>query len=205
MAAEHPLPFRLLLISNGAGDFLRLLRAVESGPMTGVAVMLRDTESSPDVIQEVIGHALSRPIRQGVTPIVAMHDREVSVPSDWWTHLPARVAATPGPIPTGAFGVAAHDEQELSRAADLGARYATFGPVFPTPSKPGHPGVGTEVLAAVCRRFRLPIIAQGGMVDGDRIDRAIAAGAAGVASIRLGTESYADRLKRLVAQEETPS
>jgi thiamine-phosphate pyrophosphorylase len=82
-------------------------------------------------------------------------------------------------------GVSVHS-LEATRAAERdGADYVVFGPVFETPSKvlfgPPH---GMERLAAVCKSVAIPVIAIGGITL-ENARECAAAGAAGVAAIRL--------------------
>jgi thiamine-phosphate diphosphorylase len=82
-------------------------------------------------------------------------------------------------------GVSVHATQE---AADTGADYLLFGPVWPTPTHPGSGGSGLEVLREVARAARqVPVLAVGG-VDPARSERVMRAGAAGWAGIRMYAE-----------------
>ena len=92
-----------------------------------------------------------------------------------------RVVTPPGFL-TGR-SVHAVDEARRVTAAG-GLDYIVFGPVFPTPSKPGHPGVGVRALAEVVRATPVPVLAIGGITP-DTMTHALAAGAAGVAGIGL--------------------
>jgi len=85
--------------------------------------------------------------------------------------------------PSALIGVSCHSADEVARAAAGGADYATFGPVWATPSKArfGAP-VGLDRLREASR-LGLPLVALGG-VEPALAPRAIAAGAAGVAVIR---------------------
>ncbi len=80
-------------------------------------------------------------------------------------------------------GVSTHSIEEVARAADEGADFVTFGPVYETPSKAryGAP-TGVRSLEAVCRRFQVPVYAIGGITRA-RIPDVMAAGAHGVAMI----------------------
>jgi thiamine-phosphate pyrophosphorylase len=85
--------------------------------------------------------------------------------------------------PRRLVGVSCHGAGDVRRARDGGADYATFGPVFDTPSKrPFGPPVGLAALAAAVP-LGLPLVALGG-VDADNAAQAAAAGAHGLAAIR---------------------
>jgi len=81
-------------------------------------------------------------------------------------------------------GVSCHSAQEVERAAAGGADYVLLGPVFATPSKPGAQSLGLSRLAEICGRFLIPVFALGGVDLGNAGD-CVAAGARGVAGIRL--------------------
>ncbi|MBN1140517.1 MAG: thiamine phosphate synthase [Deltaproteobacteria bacterium] len=86
-----------------------------------------------------------------------------------------------GPEPL--IGVSAHRLDEILKAGQEGADFATFGPVYFTPSKAAYgPPVGLEKLREVCLRAPLPVFALGGVKLG-RLGELMAAGAAGVALI----------------------
>jgi thiamine-phosphate pyrophosphorylase len=82
-------------------------------------------------------------------------------------------------------GVSCHSLEAARSAADSGASYLFFGPVFATPSKAafGAPQ-GLERLGAVCRAVSIPVLAIGGITPENAAD-CVAAGAAGIAAIRL--------------------
>lgn len=82
------------------------------------------------------------------------------------------------------LGLSTHSEEEVEQAARDGADYVTFGPVYATPSKAryGAP-VGLERLARAVQ-YGIPVYALGGVTLA-RFGEVAAAGAAGVAAIRL--------------------
>ena len=81
------------------------------------------------------------------------------------------------------IGCSAHSVRELAEAAAQGADFATFGPVFATPSKAAYgPPVGLEALREACRGSSIPVFALGGIGAGNAAD-AIGAGAWGIALI----------------------
>ena len=74
--------------------------------------------------------------------------------------------------------------EAVAVAAAGGLDYLVFGPVFPTSSKPGHPGVGLTALEEVVRATALPVLALGGM-SWPVLDAIVRAGAAGMSGIGL--------------------
>ncbi len=76
-------------------------------------------------------------------------------------------------------GATCRDRAAVEKAAEAGAAYAGFGPVFATASKPGlPPALGLPAITAASGV--LPLIAIGGIGAG-RVRPALAAGAHGVA------------------------
>ena len=86
--------------------------------------------------------------------------------------------------PDRVLGVSAASLEEALAAERDGADYIGFGPVFEARgTKPDSgPPRGLELLADVCERCAVAVIAIGGINHGN-VDRVIAAGAAGVAVI----------------------
>ncbi len=94
------------------------------------------------------------------------------------------------------IGVSCHSMEAARAAEDSGADYIFFGPVFATPSKAtyGAPQ-GIDKLHRVCGAVRISVLAIGG-VTVENANSCVAAGALGVAAIRLFQES--DDLSALV-------
>lgn len=87
------------------------------------------------------------------------------------------------------IGASTHSLQEAEAAEHAGANFVVFGPVFETESKKIYgPPVGTESLRQVVSRFRIPVLALGG-VKMTNYREALDAGAAGIAAISLFTEA----------------
>lgn len=83
-------------------------------------------------------------------------------------------------------GVSAHSFEEAKSAHEQGANFATFSPIFKTPSKEkyGEPQ-GLQKLCEVCRRLKpFPIIALGG-IDENNYTKVLENGASGFAAIRF--------------------
>lgn len=82
-------------------------------------------------------------------------------------------------------GVSCHSLQTARAAAQAGASYIFFGPVFATPSKAAFgPPQGLQRLADVCRAMEIPVLAIGG-ITADNAAACLSAGASGIAAIRL--------------------
>jgi 8-oxo-dGTP diphosphatase len=80
-------------------------------------------------------------------------------------------------------GASCHDAGELAAAAALGCDFAAFGPVLPTASHPGAPGLGWDGLAGQVATTPIPVYALGGLTATD-LPAAEAAGGHGVALMR---------------------
>ena len=82
-------------------------------------------------------------------------------------------------------GISAHSLEGALQAEKAGADYVIFGPVYATPSKAGFgEPQGTQRLREVCHRVAIPVLAIGGITLENTGD-CLAAGAAGIAAIRL--------------------
>jgi thiamine-phosphate pyrophosphorylase len=81
------------------------------------------------------------------------------------------------------IGFSTHNRAQAVAAAEGGADYIGFGPVFGTVTKANpDPTVGVSALAEVCRAVRVPVVAIGG-VTLDNVAAVAAAGAAAAAPI----------------------
>jgi len=113
-------------------------------------------------------------------------------------HLPAnrlpasanRVLAPPGFM----ISVACHSPEDVQRAAGEGADLALLAPIFSTPGK--GPPLGLDALS-LAARAGIPVLALGG-VTLENAESCYAAGAAGIAAIRLFED--ADDLATLIAR-----
>ena len=96
-----------------------------------------------------------------------------------------RVRAAAG-RPDMIIGFSTHNPAQARAAADAGADYIGFGPVFGTRSKRDpDPTVGLATLAEVCRSVPVPVVAIGGitLAAAAAVARAGAAAAAIIAAI----------------------
>jgi thiamine-phosphate pyrophosphorylase len=82
-------------------------------------------------------------------------------------------------------GASCHSLDGAITAAEAGADYVFFGPVFETPSKAAFgPPQGTAKLEQVCNAVSIPVIAIGGITP-ENARACRDSGAAGIAAIRL--------------------
>lgn len=94
------------------------------------------------------------------------------------------------------IGRSTHTPAEIAAAREEGADYATFGPVYPTPSKAAFgPPVGLAAFERAAA-LGLPLYALGG-VTLERLPELARTGAAGIAGIRIFLEPA--KLPELVA------
>lgn len=94
-------------------------------------------------------------------------------------------------------GVSTHSLETAQRAAQEGADYIVFGPIFPTRSHPESQGCGLEMLSAVANEVKIPVFAIGG-IDANNARDCRHAGAHGVAVIRAVWQS--DHVEAAVRQ-----
>ncbi len=97
------------------------------------------------------------------------------------THAPAEIdaAAAEGNPATARFDAATGADRKDVANVD----YIGVGPVYATPTKPGRPAVGLELVRYAAEHSQMPFFAIGG-IDGDNIEAAIEAGARRVAVVR---------------------
>jgi len=75
-----------------------------------------------------------------------------------------------------------HTLEEVKQAEQEGADMVTFSPIFYTPNK--GKALGDKVLKELVEVIDIPILALGGILSKDQVDRCRDAGAKGFASIR---------------------
>ncbi len=90
--------------------------------------------------------------------------------------------------PDRLVGLSTHSPAQIDAAGHTDADYIGVGPVHATPTKPGRPAVGTELVAYAAGHTRTPFFAIGG-IDLDNVDAVRDAGAQRIAVVRALTES----------------
>ena len=84
-------------------------------------------------------------------------------------------------------GLSCHRPEDYDRAPDE-ADYLTAGPVFATPTKPGRPAAGLELVKHAAESVDRPWFAIGG-IDRTNVTDVVAAGATRIAVVRAVTEA----------------
>jgi thiamine-phosphate pyrophosphorylase len=102
-----------------------------------------------------------------------------------WTSASSRVSDNSRGDPV--IAVSCHSPHEVVQAAEGGATFAAFAPVFEKKDAPGTSAAGLDALRYACRA-KIPVLALGG-VTLRNAESCLRAGAAGIAAIRLFQEN----------------
>ena len=179
-------PARLALIADGFTAPERAERVV-AAVRAGVRwVHLRDHQARRDDFARAAETLVER--LRAVDASVACSVNtlvEVARALDTGVHVgrrgPSVEAARNRLAPGTLVGYSAHDLLDTQSDRTQAPDYFFFSPVFPTSSKPHHPGTGTVVLETFCDMARpTPTLALGGITP-ERVPRCRSAGAYGVA------------------------
>jgi thiamine-phosphate pyrophosphorylase len=170
------------------------LQKIEQAAKAGVDwIQLREKDLSGRNLAKLAEHAI---LRAGSGSAVLVNDRvdvacalgapgvhlgEHSLPADEARRLISQRCGREDFI----LGVSAHSLEGATQAEQAGADYVIFGPVFATPSKAGFgQPQGVARLQEVCEQLTIPVLAIGGITL-EKARDCLAAGAAGIAAIRL--------------------
>lgn len=187
MDADRAVP-RLLAISDAATRGSESLAAwVERLAAAGVdAVRIRERHLDDAAMLAAVREAIA--VAAGRLRVLASDRADVALAAGAdGVHLPSD--GVPATAVRQAFpaltlvGCSTHSAAGVEALAGV-ASYAVLGPVWATPSHPGRAGIGLAALAAATRHG-VRVLALGGVDDPQRVRAALAAGAHGVAGIRL--------------------
>lgn len=190
-----PRPPRVYLIADPlrvANLRVRVASAMRGSPPGSVAVQVRAPGASGrELLAQV--RAIQGPVRE-CGHLLVVNDRidvALAAGADG-VHLPSAgipPADARGLLGEGRLvGVSCHSSLDVARALAGGADFATFGPIFDTPSKRAYGApVGLERLAEAAR-LGLPLLGLGG-VDLSNAAEVVDAGASGLAVIRVWLEA----------------
>ena len=203
MALKLELPITYLITSGqtsatttpNSSEFLKILNLVEAATVAGVSlIQIREKNLPVRVLADLCGRA-SVITRKSETRLLVNDRVDVALAygADG-VHLTTQsLSVTIARRLSGddfIIGKSTHSVDEAVQARDEGADFAVFGPVFETPSKLqlGEPQ-GLEKLREVSSAVNeLRVLAIGG-VNLDNVDECFAAGASGVAAIRMFEDS----------------
>jgi thiamine-phosphate pyrophosphorylase len=107
-----------------------------------------------------------------------------------------------GEVPPPIIGKSTHSFAQAVTAAEEGADYIGFGPLFPTPTKAGRPAIGLDEIRRVHEAVQIPVFCIGG-IKLENLETVIAAGArrVGIVSGLLQAADitgYARRVKAML-------
>ncbi len=85
-------------------------------------------------------------------------------------------------------GASTHTTDEIDDSLEDMPDYIAVGPVYETPTKPGRPAVGLDLIAYAARTATVPWFAIGG-VNAETLDEVLDAGARRVVVVRAITEA----------------
>jgi thiamine-phosphate pyrophosphorylase len=104
------------------------------------------------------------------------------------------------------IGRSTHDvEQALAAASEPGVDYFCTGPCWPTPTKPGRPAPGLDLVRETAASHpQRPWFAIGG-IDAERMPEVLAAGATRAVVVRAITDSDDPRTAASQLKKQLPS
>ena len=187
-----------------AGDLLDVIRRAINAGVDWIQIREKDLPTRPlaELVRDSVAAARDSSARILVNDrldvalaagAAGVHLGEQSLP----VAEVARWRRSSGP-PGFLVGASRHSRAAAVEAERHGANYIIFGPVFATASKAAYgPPQGLERLAEVCQSVRIPVLAIGGITLTNAA-ACFAAGAAGLAAIRLFQES--PDLAQVIAQ-----
>jgi thiamine-phosphate pyrophosphorylase len=176
---------RLILIADRfteAGRAECALQAIEAGVQW---VHLRDHDASDAAFHEATVHLNERIARVDAHVRVSVNQRlnvarRLSLDYHEGTYGPGVDVARERLGPDAVIGFSAHEEKEVTGPQAARVDYFFFSPIFPTESKPGHPGTGIKTLSRICGVTEAPVFALGGITP-PRVESCLHAGAHGIA------------------------
>ncbi len=184
-----PVNFRLLLVTDrtqaGGRSLPSLIRQAVCAGLPAVQLRERDLSTSEllplahEIRSITASYAVPLIVNDRVDLMMALNLDGVHLRSDSLSATSVRQLIGPRRL----IGVSTHSVEDVRRANQDGADYVVFGPIFETPSKrPFGSPLGLHLLADVCRRSSIPVLAIGGITC-ERVRDVRRAGAHGVAVI----------------------
>lgn len=153
-------------------------------------IQLREKQLSPDDVVRFGRPLLDACRAAGVTFIVNdAPDIAAQIGADG-VHVGQEDAPVPAArrVAGGIVGLSTHSRQQIIAAEPMSPDYIAVGPVFETPTKPGRPSVGLDLLTFAAEHAAIPWFAIGG-IDRTNVEDVVAAGARRVVVVRAITEA----------------
>lgn len=185
-------PFRIYLVTGapaqgGSASMTRAIAAAAAAlPPGALAVQVRDRTASARELSDRVRRVMEAVEGTG-TPVLVNDRLDIAITTGAdGVHLPGN-GIPPGLVRRcfgGLVGVSVHSAAEVAALDPADADFATFGPVFDTPSKRAFgPPQGVDRLKSAVAASRVPVYAIGG-IDADTAASLKDVGIAGVAVIR---------------------
>jgi thiamine-phosphate diphosphorylase len=169
------LPVAMAVVTDAAGGLAAAARGA-------TLVQLRDPAATVRRLEQ----EASRLVDASPLPVLISSRVDVALATGAaGVHLPENdlpVAAARALLGERLLGRSVHSVEAALQAAQEGADYVVFGPVFATASHPGRPARGLAALEEVAAAVPVPVLAIGG-IDAERAAACREAGAAGFAAI----------------------
>ncbi|GGJ99463.1 hypothetical protein GCM10011394_05770 [Luteimonas terricola] len=163
------------------------LSTLDATLASGVArIQLRLPGLSPDLHRQLAIAAAER-CRSANAGLLLNADIALARELGTGVHLRAAqlagLAERPALAGGAALAASCHTAEDLAHAARLGCDFVVLGPVKPTATHPGEPGIGWDAFVRLRENVSLPIYALGGLAPTD-LEDARHHGAQGIAAIR---------------------
>jgi len=168
MHADRAEALRLMLITDGRGDTLRIESVVRAAFAGGLrCVQVREPRLAARELQRLC--ALLHPFVSSMGGLLLLNDRADLVAAGLvhGVHL-GRLSLEPALVrsflaPPLVVGASVHDARELDAAIAGGVDYVTLSPVMPTKSHPNATPLGPQTAARLAAGSPVPVVWLGGI------------------------------------------